>query len=251
MYTIVLDNNKNLTTTIKEPLLYHSTSDAIQFLLPPEYDGFSGLVCYRGSDGIVRSEDLLGDEELYKGKVRLVIPSNGNIFNMRGMLEIWLELERDWEPEPEEEYEEEEEEESEDEEPAETEPETFVSRTTTLFIEEIPRDYRHRNKNDNTIYITRGDSLTVTITLVDENGYPYETQEGDIIYFRVKKSAYAADILIEKEVDLDTYEIDFVESDTKDLAFGEYRYEVEVVTEQDDHYTVIKNAPFIIGEELR
>lgn len=246
-----MDEYKNLTTSVKEPLLYHSTSDAIQFLLPPDYEGFAGLVCYRGSDGIVRSEDLLGDEELYKGKVRLALPSNANIFNMRGMLEIWLDLEREWEPDEEDEdYEEEESEDEEEEEETPTEPETFVSRTTTLFIEEVPRNYRHHTKNDNTIYITRGDSLTVAIALTDENGYPYETQEGDIIYFRVKKSAYAADILIEKEVDLDTYEIDFVESDTKDLAFGEYVYEVEIITITSDHYTVIKNSKFVITEEL-
>ena len=55
---------------------------------------------------------------------------------------------------------------------------------------------------------------------------------------------------IELEVDINALIVRLVESDTENLAFGEYKYEVEVITTGDDHYTVIKNAPFIITEEL-
>ena len=113
------------------------------------------------------------------------------------------------------------------------------------------RDVSNSNKDDeNTIRITRGDSLEVTISLIDEDGYPYELVDGDTVLFTVKKSAASEDILIQKEIDIQTLELKLIESDTEDLAFGTYRYEIEVALNSGDHYTAIKNAPFIITEEL-
>ena len=86
--------------------------------------------------------------------------------------------------------------------------------------------------------------------LTDNDGFIYEPVEGDQVWFTVKKSAIAEDVLIRKSIDIHSLVLDLVEADTEDLAFGEYKYEIEVITTQDDHYTVIKNAPFIIMEEL-
>ena len=132
----------------------------------------------------------------------------------------------------------------------ETETESFDTLPTTVFIKEVPRNKRCHRDDDNTIRITRGDSLTVNILLTDNDGFEYEPVEGDEVWFTVKKSAIAEDVLIRKSVDIDNLVLDLVESDTKDLAFGKYVYEIEVITTQNDHYTVIKNAPFIITEEL-
>ena len=104
--------------------------------------------------------------------------------------------------------------------------------------------------NRNSIYLTRGDSAFISITLMDNKGRIYEWQEGDCMYFRVKQSAMALSILLEKVVVYNSAMFEFVVSDTAGLDFGTYRYEVELVTATGQHYTVIENAVFEVGPEL-
>ena len=133
---------------------------------------------------------------------------------------------------------------------SETKTDTYSTLSTTLFIESPIREKYCPKDNDNTIRITRGDSLTVNITLTDDEGFPYTPVEGDQVWFRVKKNAKADVILIEKSINIDNLVLELVEADTEDLAFGNYVYEIEVITVNLNHYTVIKNTPFIITEEL-
>lgn len=252
MYTILVNDNKDLTTSVRTTLLRHSTTDSIQFLYnPPTIETsdnvsviihYTGVMNYKGDDDVIKTETLIADEELYKGKARLIIPAGSQFFNNRGRIEVWVTINMEIIIN------------TIDETTGEiinteTENRVFCSTPTVLFIDEVPHENCHR-KSDNTISITRGDSLAVSVTLTDSDGYPYTPVEGDVIYFRVKKSASAANILIEKQIDPTTLTIELVEADTENLAFGEYRYEVEIVAADQNHYTVIKNAPFIITEEL-
>lgn len=102
----------------------------------------------------------------------------------------------------------------------------------------------------NKIQLTRGDTMILELTLNDEKGDPYEPIATDKIYFRVKRNATAKDILIEKEVPYDTMILQLNEADTKNLKFGVYYYEIELVTETDYHFTAIANTEFEITEEL-
>ena len=102
----------------------------------------------------------------------------------------------------------------------------------------------------NKIYLTRGDSAFLTISLNDENGSLYELSEGDKIYFRLKKSSSSDNLLLEKEVNTQTLTLELLPEDTEDLSSGLYCYEVELVTAENKHYTVIENSQFQIGAEL-
>ena len=266
MYTILVNDDKSLTTTVKTTLLRHTTNDEIWVLWKPtspiepsEDDSeesvkvevestYTGLLRYE-TNNVMKTEILVTDEELYKDRVRFVLPRSSAFFGNRGMIQLWLDIDAEHIITTTTTTIDEETGEETIETTTETVEESFTTLPTKLFIEEVPHDGRH-HRDTNVIRITRGDSLTVNVTLTDNDGYPYEPVVGDEIWFTVKKSAMASDVLIRKSIDIETLELDLVESDTENLAFGEYRYEVEVICESGDHYTVIKNAPFIITEEL-
>ena len=269
MYTIIINSDLTLTTSVKTNLIHNTSTDEIVFLWrdpsytpedSPEASGevlddevdvytpqikkaYTGFLHYE-TDNILKTEPLVTDTELYKDRVKMVVPLSSVFFRNRGRVQLWIEIDIDTtttiiDPDTGEEI-------------TETTTETFTTLPTTLFIKEVPKPkcYPPCEDDDNTIRITRGDSLTIDIILTDNNGYPYEPVEGYEVWFTVKKSAISEDVLIRKSIDITSLELDLVESDTKDLAFGNYRYEVECITTLDDHYTVIKNAPFIITEEL-
>lgn len=270
MYTIIINNDKSLTTSVKSTLLKGTTTDQIQFLYkdpnvssdPPETNEnsvsdeeqenpqvtvekvYMALLRYE-TDDVMKTESLATDTELYKERVRFILPRSAAFFRNRGVVQLWLEIQTDTITTTT----------TYDEETGEiidvetvTETDTFTTLPTRLFIEEVPHECRR--DDDNTIRITRGDSLTVNVSLTDQDGFPYEPVEGDQVWFTMKKSAKAEEVLIQKDIDIQTLEINFVESDTENFAFGNYVYEIECITAQGDHYTVVKNAPFIITEEL-
>lgn len=102
--------------------------------------------------------------------------------------------------------------------------------------------------SENQIYLTRGDTLTITLSLTNDDGSTYIPDEADRIYFRLKKFAATAEILVEKEIINMILQLN--ENDTKNLTFGDYRYEIELVTANGSHYTVIENKLFTIGKEI-
>lgn len=105
--------------------------------------------------------------------------------------------------------------------------------------------------DDNSIELTRGDSCCIGLSLTTEDGSPYEPLGGDQIFLRLKKKAKDdSAILINKEGSIWDMTIQLEESDTAELEFGNYFYEIELVTEDNKHFTVIPATKFKIGEEL-
>lgn len=102
----------------------------------------------------------------------------------------------------------------------------------------------------NKISLTRGDTLILQVNLKDENGEYYIPVETDKIYFRLKKSSTAKDVLILKEIPYDTMILQIDAEETEDFRFGTYYYEIELVTEEDYHFTAIANTEFEITTEL-
>lgn len=100
----------------------------------------------------------------------------------------------------------------------------------------------------NQIFLTRGDSLFIKLSLEKEDGSDYIPSDSDKIYFRLKKYATSTDILIEKQII--NMILELTPDDTKKLDFGTYRYEIELVTGDDRHYTIIADEPFAIEKEL-
>lgn len=268
MYTIIINKDKSLTTSIRQSLLRGTTSDEIVFLIEPpdapedDLDDnvtitskttYTPLLRYVvNSDGVTKTEPLAVDEELYKDRARFTVPRSSAFFRNRGSIELWLDITADTEITTTTTTIDEETGEEIIQTVTETSTESFSTFSTILFIDEIPNYNKcpYHCGSDNVIRITRGDSLSVNIILTDSDGYEYEPVDGDEVWFRVKKSAKADDVLIEKQIDLESMALELVEDDTRELAFGEYRYEIECITAEQDHYTVIKNAPFIITEEL-
>ena len=101
-----------------------------------------------------------------------------------------------------------------------------------------------------TIYLTRGDSANITISLKDNLGNAYQPVAGDKIYFRLKKNVFGKNILLLKEIDPSTLILQIAPLDTENLEFSTYRYEIELVTASGDRFTVIENGEFIVGIEL-
>lgn len=100
---------------------------------------------------------------------------------------------------------------------------------------------------DNSVFITKGDSAELEITIKDgEETYDYSN---DVVKFGVKQNFNDVDCIIEKTVD-ENGKVTLAPEDTKDLAVGTYFYDLKVVTEDNAVCTVIAAAQFIVGHSV-
>lgn len=100
------------------------------------------------------------------------------------------------------------------------------------------------------IRLTRGDTFRTQVIIRDkETGDEYEMQEGDTLRFRCVKSAGASEELIEKPIDASTLVLDLAPSDTSNLKFGDYFYDIELTKANGDVDTVIAEARITIAPE--
>ena len=74
--------------------------------------------------------------------------------------------------------------------------------------------------------------------------------EGDKAYFRLKAARV---IEIECSVDLENNKLELLiePEDTMFITPGIYRYEVELVSVSDEHFTIIAYRVFNVGEEIK
>lgn len=111
-------------------------------------------------------------------------------------------------------------------------------------------------RNGKEIYLTRGDTCDIMFPAylkhADGTREPYEFEQGDKVVFRLAKAA-GQPLKIEKECTIDfensAATLYLEPSDTEDLDFGKYRYEVELQT-GNERYTYIANQLFEIGNEV-
>ena len=103
--------------------------------------------------------------------------------------------------------------------------------------------------NNNEISLTRGDSLVAQISIMDGCD-EYTPQEGDIIRFAMKKNYGKNEVLIRKEIPIDTLTLEILPEDTKSLSFGSYVYDVEITFANGRVDTFIPNGVFKITEEV-
>lgn len=76
---------------------------------------------------------------------------------------------------------------------------------------------------DNDIYITRGNTATINISLT-EDGEPYTMKDGDKLILSVKRRYPFNDMVLEKITSIGSFE--FAVIDTYELAFGVYDYDI-------------------------
>lgn len=91
-----------------------------------------------------------------------------------------------------------------------------------------------------TIIMTRGDTARIRFTL-KMDGEPYELQEGDVVRFALNTADHLDEPIITKE--LTDYTVTLDPADTKDLDFGTYYYDVQIVfAESGDTLTYIEKS---------
>lgn len=103
--------------------------------------------------------------------------------------------------------------------------------------------------NGNTIRLTRGDTAYLTVPIKTEDGEEYIMQSGDVLTFSVKKNKLAEEYLFQKVVN-GSNEIHIEPSDTTDIPYGKYRYDVQMNLSSGDVFTIIEPNTFEIMEEV-
>ena len=111
--------------------------------------------------------------------------------------------------------------------------------------------------NGNTITLTRGDTLRVLIE-IEVDGEVYTPQNGDSVRFALKHKTMNSDSseftdeepLILKDIPIDTMILQLDPSDTKNLGFGKYVYDVQITFADGTVCTFITKAPFKVTEEV-
>ena len=77
-----------------------------------------------------------------------------------------------------------------------------------------------------TITLTRGDTFEALVSATKKDGTPYIPVEGDVIRFAMKENYDDARPLLVKEIPIDTMMLMLEPSDTADLNFGKYVYDL-------------------------
>ena len=95
------------------------------------------------------------------------------------------------------------------------------------------------DKETNKISLTRGDSATFLVELVDDKDEPYTPQDGDVIRFAMDKRFGVEEPLLVKYVDTETMSIYIQPEDTKHLDFGTYVYDIELTDQTGSVTTVL------------
>ena len=100
--------------------------------------------------------------------------------------------------------------------------------------------------SENNITLTRGDTAILTLT-VKKNGSDYDFSD-DLTQFTVKRNTVTSDIVFQKTFTGTSIQID--PSDTKDLYYTDLKYDVQLITPDNEVYTVITPHDFIVAEEV-
>lgn len=82
--------------------------------------------------------------------------------------------------------------------------------------------------NGKYVKLTRGDSFVADVSIT-RDGEPYIPESDDVITFSMKKSYYDEEDLITKQIDPEELQLSLEPSDTADLDFGEYVYDIDIV----------------------
>ena len=98
------------------------------------------------------------------------------------------------------------------------------------------------------IKITRGDSGQFRFTAKDKaTGEPYD-YSNDLAEFTVKKNTRTKTVIFKKRIIGTVVTIE--PADTKDLPYGTYKYDIQLITPDEDVYTVIDPHDFIVTDEV-
>lgn len=107
--------------------------------------------------------------------------------------------------------------------------------------------------NGKKLKMVRGDSEAITVKLTNAAGELMPLVPGDTVFFTVKDSAYTEVKLLQvvvTEFEEGVALITIQPSDTKQLPFREYVYDVQVTFADGSVKTVIPMSSFVVAEEV-
>lgn len=96
-----------------------------------------------------------------------------------------------------------------------------------------------------TITMTRGDTLIVNVEIDN-----YTPQADDVIRFACARSYVSSEVAIRKTIPNDTLTLRLDPADTKDLAYGDYVYDIELTYADGRVDTFIAGATLRLTEEV-
>jgi hypothetical protein len=100
------------------------------------------------------------------------------------------------------------------------------------------------------ITLTRGDTFEALVSATKKDGTPYIPVEGDVIRFAMKENYDDARPLLVKEIPIDTMMLMLEPSDTADLDFGKYVYDIQLTKANGKVDTFITKATLKLSEEV-
>lgn len=101
---------------------------------------------------------------------------------------------------------------------------------------------------NNNINLIRGDSGAFAISIVDTNGSPVALTDGDVLTFTLRRTPRSPTIVLQKTITDGTLTIN--PSDTQDMPFGSYVYDVELKRADGYTDTIISPHEFLLLEEV-
>jgi len=106
-----------------------------------------------------------------------------------------------------------------------------------------------RNK---TIFLTRGDTADITfVPRIHRQGTLRPLEATDTCIFRLEVDAKTViEINCVVDYEFNVIHLHLVPNNTLSLKPKTYKYELELVTAGDDHYTFVADSDFIIGKEI-
>lgn len=108
-----------------------------------------------------------------------------------------------------------------------------------------------RIDSNQNITLTRGDTLTIELTLTDISGEPYSPEEGDSIRFAVSTGYLGQDyykLHFETSIPTETLTFTMPAAETSKLDYSEYNYDIELTHTDGCVDTVISGKLIIVGE---
>lgn len=97
------------------------------------------------------------------------------------------------------------------------------------------------------IILTRGDTASMLIQIIDSEGKAYEIQDTDVITFTMRKTP-KSEIAVQKVADSNHY-ILIAPDDTSSLNTGLYVYDVQLRS-GDNIYTIVPMSYFELRNEV-
>ena len=104
--------------------------------------------------------------------------------------------------------------------------------------------------SETAIALTKGDSATFTVNIVDQlSGKPYELKPDDVLVFTVRKQSSARSPVLVEKILTGTSTFKLWPKDTASLADGTYKYDIELRS-GEDIYTVVQCDSFTLLPEV-